>query len=169
MDDRSQDKIIAFDTLFTNNQIQTYKIFLAYMPPSMQKNLCIYIKLMELLYTVSFFQHNPNAALDSFPRENPGNSYRFWDEITPFCDQNQKGKILQFRNMMQNFENMQEMMNTMKMMQELFPEATEGLSEGMDMSQLVNLLGGTNMSGMADIMNAFQAFQQSSSCDETKF
>ena len=167
MEDKQQDKIMAFDTLFTNNHIQTYKILLSYMNPSMQKNLCIYIKLMELLYTVSFFQKNPNAALDRFPHEDAANSIDFWDEIVPFCSTEQKDKILHFRNIMQNFENMQEMMNTMKMMQELFPEGADAAGNGMDISHLVNLLGGSNLSGMEDIFNAFQAFQQNASSDES--
>ena len=36
--------VMAFDALYTNNQIQKLKVLLPYVEPSMQKNMAIYIK-----------------------------------------------------------------------------------------------------------------------------
>jgi hypothetical protein len=59
MNDSGQDKVTAFDALFTNSQIQMLKIFMPYFDPSMQKRLAIYIKWMELQYTIRFFHEFP--------------------------------------------------------------------------------------------------------------
>lgn len=165
MSEKEQDKILAFDTLFTNNQIQMYKILLSYLQPTVQKQFAIYIKFMELQYTMSFFQNHPMAVL-KLPHEEPTNTGKIVDELLPFCDMSQRNKLNQMKSMLQNFENMREMMETIQMMKELFPEGmgTGGSTEGgMDMSQLFGMLGGNaggniggmDMSGMADIFNMF--------------
>ena len=43
--------VMAFDALYTNNQIQKLKVLLPYIDPAMQKNMAVYIKYMELQYT----------------------------------------------------------------------------------------------------------------------
>ncbi len=158
MKEREKDKIMAFDTLFTTNTIQMYKILLSYMQPSLQKKFAVYIKLMELQYTISFFQNHPHALLKSISCEEKMNTSRLFDELLPFCDNSQREKMKQFKSMMQNFENMQEMMETIQMMKELFPEGMDSNGQsGMDMSQLFSILGASDMSGMFDMFNAFSS------------
>ena len=65
MGERDQDKVTTFDTLFTNNQIQKLKILMTYLDRSMQKNMAIYIKYLELQYTMEFFRRFPSA--NAFP------------------------------------------------------------------------------------------------------
>lgn len=160
MNKMEQDKILAFDTLFTNNQIQMYKILLSYLQPAAQKQFAIYIKLMELQYTMSFFQNYPTAVL-KLPHEEPSNMGKMVEELLPFCDMSQRNKLNQMKNMLDNFENMREMMETIQMMKELFPEGmgAGGSTDGMDMSQLFGMFGGSlsgmDMSGMADMFNMF--------------
>ncbi len=124
MEQKENDKILAFDSLFTTNQIQIFKIMLSYMNPSLQKNLAIYIKLMELQYTLSFFQKYPHAAASQCVTETSLNSGRFYDEILPFCDHSQRKKIKQLKQTMQSLESMQEMMAMLEMMKELFPQGS---------------------------------------------
>lgn len=45
--------VMAFDALYTTNQIQKLKVLLPYIEPSMQKHLAVYIKYMELQYTIN--------------------------------------------------------------------------------------------------------------------
>ena len=59
------DKIQAFDTLFTNNHIQVYKILLPYFEPPMQKQLAVFIKYMEFRYTLSYFHFPINQLTTS--------------------------------------------------------------------------------------------------------
>ena len=51
--------VMAFDALYTNNQIQKLKVLLPYIDPSMQKNMAVYIKYMELKYTMELFKKHP--------------------------------------------------------------------------------------------------------------
>ena len=167
--EKNKDKILAFDTLFTTNQIQMYKILLSYITPTAQKQFAIYIKFMELQYTISFFQNHPYAVLKELPMEETPSSGKMIDEILPFCDNSQKGKLQQMKSMLQNFENMQEMMEMLQMMKELFPEGMGSMMgdgtfppNGMDISQLFSMFGGNNSGNMSDMFDMFQAFQSSS-------
>lgn len=152
MTDNIQDKVVAFDTLFTTNQIQILKVLLTYIDPSLQKNMAIYIKLMELQYTISFYQKHPASALSHLPREDDINAAKLCDELLPLCGPSEQEKLRQMKAMYQNFENMQEMMQMVQMMKDMFPEGENpfggdpsalfsGLSDGsnMDMSQLFEM------------------------------
>ncbi len=174
MEKKNKDCITAFDSLFTTNQIQMFKILLTYMEPALQKNFCIYIKFMELQYTITFFQRHPYSSLGELSDHKGKNTCDFFDEILPLCDISQREKIKQMKNMMKNLENMQEMMSTLEMLKELFPEGMEtetssdatesaGMGNmgmgGMDIMQLFNMFNSGNMpdiSSMADVMNLFQ-------------
>ncbi len=152
--ENGQEKIIAFDTLFTTNQIQILKILLTYVEPSHQKTMAVYIKFLELQYTLSFFQKHPTSPMN-FPKEENRNAAKLCDEVLPFCSPSQQEMLSNMKSMYQNFENMQEMMQMVQMMKELFPESDNstdsnpmsifsGLSgmfgsEGMDMSQLFEM------------------------------
>lgn len=145
MEDKSSDKILAFDTLFTTNSIQMLKVLITYLAPSVQKNFAVYIKLMELQYTISFFQMHPNAFVCGLPQEKTFGAAKLCDELLPLCESSQKDKINQFKNLFQTFENMQEMMEMLQMMKDLFPEGINDSNGGTDF-----LSGLTGMSGMPD-------------------
>lgn len=159
MDEKGQDKIIAFDTLFTNNHIQMLKILVSYMDPSTQKSIAVYIKFMELQYTLSFFRMYPNAALTQLPREESFDTTKLFDEILPFCAPEEQARMNNMKNMVQNFTNMQEMMQMMQTMKDLFPEG-ENPFQGNAADILSNFPGmdGMNTSGIdfSQIMNFFQ-------------
>lgn len=157
MTENGQEKIVAFDTLFTTNQIQKLKILLTYVEPAQQKLIAVYIKFLELQYTITFFQNYP-CSLGKFPKEDGFNANKLCDEILPFCTSSEQQMLNNMKNMYQNFANMQEMMQMVQMMKDLFPEGDNpmngdptamfsglsGLSElfgsqGMDMSQLFEM------------------------------
>lgn len=136
MTENGQEKIIAFDTLFTTNQIQMLKILLTYLEPSQQKSIAVYIKFMELQYTISFFNKHPSSSA-RFPKEESFNAARLCDEVLPFCSPSEQEKLIGMKNMYQNFENMQEMMQMIQMMQDMFPESENPF--GGDFSQLFEM------------------------------
>lgn len=161
MEEKSSDKILAFDTLFTTNNIQMLKVIITYLTPSLQKSFAVYIKIMELQYTLSFSQNHPSASLGILPHEDSSDATKLCDELLPFCDAAQKEKIMQMKNMLQTFENMQELMETMQMMKELFPEGT-GNGGGMDfLSGLTGLSGMPDFSGI-DLSQIMEMFSSSS-------
>ena len=104
MEETQQKKVMAFDNLFTTNRIQILKILLSYMAPSTQKTLAIYIKFLELQYTLTLFQNYPDTSLLGFDTENTFDISKLCSEILPFCGRDEQEKILQMRSMMENFD-----------------------------------------------------------------
>lgn len=146
MQEEGKDKILAFDTLFTTNQIQMYKIIASYLPPVEQQKIAIYIKFMELQYTISFFQNHTNALFQTPSLKDASNTSHLFDELLPFCDKLQKEKLNQLKSMWQNFQSIQETMETVRMMKELFPEGMGNsfdkdgcFGNAMDMSEILNM------------------------------
>ena len=158
MEKSEQDKISAFDSLYTTNQIQLFKVMIPYMAPSMQKNLVIYIKYMEFQYTMTLFQKHPYAAFTPFSSNDKPDSTQLFDEIIPFCDMTQREKIQQIKNMIQNMEQMKEMMGMMEMMKDMFPEGLGGMG-GLGGGIMPDL---SALSGLGDIMNLFASMQAAS-------
>lgn len=135
------DKIQTFDTLFTNNHIQIYKILLPYFEPPVQKQLAVYIKYLEFKYTLFYFQNHPCA----YPqKEILCDTEKFCQEIFPYCSISEKEHIKKITDLFSTMKNAQEMMSTFSAMKEMFPD---GFSFGE---------GGTSAS---DIMQMFQMFQ----------
>jgi len=153
MTEKGQEKIVAFDTLFTNNQIQLLKILLTYVEPSHQKTMAVYIKFLELQYTLTFFQKYPSSPLN-FPKEEKLNASVLCDEILPFCNSSQQEMLNNMKNMYQSYENMQEMMQMVQMMKELFPEG-DNSPDGNPMSMFSGLFGSDGM----DMSGIFEMFQ----------
>lgn len=138
---KKPDKIQAFDSLFTNNHIQMYKVLLPYFEPSMQKQIAIYIKYMELQYTLSYFKHHPYAFL---PKDDKSDATEICREILPFCSYQQKNQLEKIMDLLVNFKNMQEMMETVNMMKEMFPEGFSIGDDGglpPDMMQMFQMFG----------------------------
>ena len=77
--------VMAFDALYTNNQIQKLKVLLPYVEPSMQKNMAIYIKYMELKYTMDLCRKHPFHICSAPPEESPPDVKRLCQELKPYC------------------------------------------------------------------------------------
>lgn len=156
MTENGQEKIIAFDTLFTTNQIQILKILLTYLEPAHQKLIAVYIKFLELQYTLSFFQKH-NSSWASFPKEETFNATKLCEEVLPFCSPSEQEMLLNMKNMYTNFENMQEMLQMVQMMKDMFP-AGDNSTDQDPMSMFSGLSGMFGNSGM-DISQIFEMFQ----------
>lgn len=141
MEENGQDKILAFDTLYTNNHIQKLKILSCYLDHETQKRIAVYIKLLELSHTLDIARQMPPYRTPiSFDKKL--DIVTLCSEIIPFCDRKEQERLQNLKNMYANFENMQEMMQMVEMMQELMPEgfSPEGGMNGMDLSQLWDLM-----------------------------
>lgn len=133
-------KIHAFDTLFTNNHIQIYKVLLPYFEPGIQRQLAVYIKYMEFQYTLFYFKNHPYAYS---PKEQIPDAEALCKEVLPFCSSSEKEQIKKMTELFSTMKNAREMMDTLAMMKDLFPE---GFSFGKDEE------------GMPDIMQMFSMF-----------
>lgn len=134
------DKIQAFDTLFTNNHIQMYKILLPYFDSDIQKKLAVYIKYMELEYTRTYFKLHPYAYT---PKETAPDTNNLLQEILPFCAGDEKKRLNKLMDMVNNMKNAQEMMETLNTMKELFPDGFS-FDGDMDMMKIFSQMEGFN-------------------------
>lgn len=143
MSRQEPDKILAFDTLFTNNHIQMMKIIMPFLDASKQRYFAIYIKYMELQYTITCFRQN---HFPPFPTRT--DSSTLFQELLPYCSPAEKKQMEQVENLFSTMKNYQDMMEMFSMMQEMFPAGEGGLNPDM----LSGLFGG-------DAAGMFEMFQ----------
>lgn len=161
MSEREQDKVWAFDTLFTNNHIQKLKILMPYFDRSMQKHLAVYIKFLELQYTMNFFRSYPSADLAPLPRESSMDFSKMCTEMIPYCNPSERTQMENMQNMFRTYENYKEMMEMVQMMKDMFPEGENPMNSmfgGMDISQMANMSQMPDMSQMMDMFQMFNSF-----------
>lgn len=156
MEEQNSKTITAFDALFTTNRIQLLKILLPRLSPEQQSGFAIYIKLLELQYTLSFLRRHPGTRLmgngnqlsaDFFQGDNTG-AFELLDEMLPFSGPQERARIENIKNMMANLKKMQEMMEMIQMLQELFPE-------GMSGDNPMDMFSGMSDSGLSSIFQMF--------------
>lgn len=117
-----QNKVIAFDTLFSTNHIQMLKVILPYMDNQTQKSMAVYIKFLELSYTIEFYKKHPYPVCGCMQKEAAPDMYEMCSELLPYCTENEKQQLEQLRNMFKTMEMYKEMSQTMDMMKDVFPE-----------------------------------------------
>ena len=153
----STDKIMAFDTIFTNNHIKMLKVLVFYLDSPLQKMLAVYIKFLELQHAMKYINTNflplfscPESSDTSTPLTGIlGNLdiNALCREILPYCTNAESEKIQNILQMLQMMDNFKQISQTMEMMKELFPEGTNtpedlfslfgnGDMENMDMFQM---------------------------------
>ena len=115
--------VMAFDALYTTNQIQKFKVLLPYIEPSMQKHLAVYIKYMELQYTLQYVQRHSfqihGCSVSSDDRPDLRSLCR---QLSLYSSPEEIRQLDQLQSILQTVETMQEMTQTMSVLQELFPE-----------------------------------------------
>lgn len=140
------------------------KILLPWIAPKQQGGFAVYIKLLELQYTLTVLRRHKDMRLfgnggqlsaDFFQGDN-SDTMALLDELLPFSGPEERAKIEGMKNMMANLKKMQEMMEMMQMLQELFPEGMGGdggnpmdLFSGMsdmDLSSIFQMFGGEDSS-----------------------
>lgn len=137
MEEKGKELIAAFDAFFTTNRIQMLKILLCRLSPSGQGSLAVYIKLLELQYTLQYFRVHPSATIFGQPLPLSANlmdgdnteTLRLLDELLPFSGPEEKKKIEGLKGMLQGLSRMQETLEMLNMMQELFPDAFQADSK----------------------------------------
>lgn len=122
MDSNEQNKVIAFDTLFSTNHISMLKVMLPYMDNQAQKSLAIYIKFLELNYTIDFYKNHPHPVCGCMEKESSPDLFKLCGELLPYCTETEKKQIEQIRNIFQSMEMYKEMSKTMEMMKDFMPD-----------------------------------------------
>lgn len=170
------DKVTAFDALFTNNQIQKLKILISYVDIPMQRQLAVYIKFLELQYTMELFRRSPQLSVFPSPREDSLDPAKLCQEIIPYSSPSEQSQLNQLVSMLQAMSHYQEMMETVKMFQEMFPEGmsfpgskmsddggngetSEGSSNPDMMAAGMSSLFGENMPDLSQLMSLMNLMQ----------
>lgn len=114
--------VMAFDALYTTNQIQKYKVLLPYMESGVQKQFAVYIKFMELQYTMDYVRKHPFQICGcSLDRKQP-DLKSICKELCRYSSPEEIRQLEQIQNMVETMEQFQEINQTISMMQDLFPD-----------------------------------------------
>ena len=102
-----------FDKSVTPSYLYKWKLFLAFLPPSIQRFLAVYIKFTEFRYTMDYFRGLPFHAF----------SFQSISELAPYMDENERDMMNQMTSVMQMAEMMSgEDMEMFQNYMELFDE-----------------------------------------------
>lgn len=148
MEGKEEDKVAAFDTLFTTNHIQMCKVLISYLDPPTRRIMAVYIKLAELNYTLSFLKRHPHAMFSADPSPVKPDMATICEEVQPYLSEAEQSRLQSVIGAMQSFRNLQDMMEMMQMMKELFPEGAMGEGDASDL--LSGLAGLSGMNGSQD-------------------
>ena len=107
-----------FDDLVTPPYLYTLKLLLPYTPSSNQRFLAIYIKFLELRFTLESF-HGFSSCNRSLHGQNASAPFGMFEEIKPYMAPEEKEQMEQMETMM----NMMELFQSMQAVQ---GEAGEG-------------------------------------------
>ena len=113
-DNLEHDPIVAFDALYTSNQLQLLKIVLPYMHVKMQRFMTIYIKLKELMLALQFNQKDPFYG--SFPIQKEADISNLLKYLSPYLSDAERDIMNQFSYMQENMEQFKQMSQMMQMM-----------------------------------------------------
>lgn len=115
-----QDAICAFDTLYTNQQIQMLKLAMPLLPSVYRSFLAIYIKFLELQYTMKMagsLQFRQNKEEEEAPFSLDARSLdQYFQNIMPYLSDDDKGKLQKIKNMLQTMEQFKQMRPILEMM-----------------------------------------------------
>lgn len=115
-----QDAICAFDTLYTNHQIQMLKLAMPLLPSVYRSFLAIYIKFLELQYTMSVAKSIRFQAASFETSENHTMDFKsleqYFESIMPYLSEEECEKFNKIRNMMQTMEQFKQMKPILEMM-----------------------------------------------------
>ena len=115
--------VMAFDALYTTNQIQKLKVLLPYIEPSMQKNMAVYIKYMELQYTMRYVRKHPfQISGCSISSDQRPDLQSLCLQLSLYSSPEEIKQLEQFRSMIQTMETVQEMSQTFSALKEIFPD-----------------------------------------------
>lgn len=138
--EKDSDCVLAFDTLFTTNSIQVLKILLPCIPIRMQQFLAVFIKYLELQYTMQYFKTH-TGSYGGRQMENSAQDFSsIFPKIQGYLSPSEKRHIEQLMNMLQTFQTVQEMKPMLDMMNTL-SAAENGSGSGTNpMDFLKNML-----------------------------
>lgn len=122
-DAKGINSVVAFDTLYTNNQIQKLKILLPYIAPPMQRKYAVLIKYLELRYTMEYVTTSP-AQTDFHAKSlaDIDTIISLCNELRVYSSSDEIENLDQLRDTLCSFQSAREMSETLSLMKELMPD-----------------------------------------------
>ena len=111
MEKKSTTPLSPFDELTIPSELQLLKLILPYTPVTNQKMLGILIKLLELEYTIDFFQHC-TLKLHSQTTDAPVSFSNIISEIAPYLSKRDSQMLASVQNILNILEMMQTFQDT---------------------------------------------------------
>lgn len=113
---KEADAVLAFDLLYTTNHIQMLKAALPYAPRHIQPILAIFIKYMELAFTISCVNHpllNQEQSTDTQFLDSDTIA-KLLSSLEQYLTEDERKKLTTIKDMMKNFEQIKEMQKIME-------------------------------------------------------
>lgn len=120
MENKHISSITKFDSIYTSNHIQILKILMPFFAPMLQKQIALYIKYMELLFTLSKTRTDIQPPFIQVPFIS--NIEPLYEDIYRYLNSDEQEKFTQIKQTLKSFQDMQDTMEMFKMMQETMSE-----------------------------------------------
>lgn len=139
--EQQEDMVTAFDLMYTTNHIQILKVILPFVETGMQHHLAVYIKYLELQYTLkhpaakSFSADLKCAECPPAKQDKGAVLISLVKAIKPYLTEAELKQVQQIENMMNTMNQVQDMQKMMEMLSQ------SGLlqSDVFDENQLKNM------------------------------
>lgn len=131
MESGAQEKIAAFDALFSDNPIQILKILVMNTSSPLKKELVVLIKFMELHYALSLSESQIHQGTALHNTSDTMNRKNMISEIRPFCTEPEKEMLDKIFSTLDNLEQAFDLLQMMETLN-LSPEDIAGSSMSPD-------------------------------------
>ena len=130
METIKNEQIYAFDSLYTTNHIQMLKILLPCLNPPLQKNLALYIKFLELRYTISFLNAHPYVLSGCGFDKKYGEQEIPVDDLLPYLTPGEAENFRQLQKGMDMMKQFSKMQKNMEALKGILPEGMDFETDG---------------------------------------
>ena len=104
MEDNENEFVSEFDDMTTTDRIRMLKAALPYVDIGMQRYMAIYIKFLELMYTISYFRNEPQKFSAHFTKCKSSDPREIMNGLKKYCSKSEQASVEQILQMMQAFE-----------------------------------------------------------------
>ena len=109
----------TFDTIFSSQRLQMFKVLFPLLPPCDRGRMAILIRFLELRYTIQYVSSRPSDLISAFPPMPEG---AVVDTLLEQCTDSQRSDLMRLRETMDMVRQIQDMMEMADAMKDLFPD-----------------------------------------------
>ncbi|MCI6811738.1 MAG: hypothetical protein MSS92_10640 [Lachnospiraceae bacterium] len=145
--------IIAFDTLYTTNHMQMLKLLFPYLDIESRHKLAMFIKWQELLYTMNFTrQYSGLCRKTNYPGKKELDISALLPLLSPYCSEQEKNMLSQFSQMQNMMQTYKDMAQYLPMIQEIMGAFSVGENNSCGEGSSHSGNGGAGINSMMDML-----------------